>query len=202
MSLRVWTLNSNRIQGEFAHLRSRFPLQTMIDHFARVPYTSALMPKSISFWEHPINKIEEALAIRKQIAALQTKLAGLFGSDSEDKPIPAAKYRRRGKRTMSPEARERIAAAQRARWAKEKGIPESKIAPAKPAKKKGTMSAAGRAAIVAAQKARWAKIKGGTTPAPAKAKPAKMKKRTMSPEARAKIAAAAKKRWAAKKAGK
>ncbi len=40
--------------------------------------------------------------------------------DAEVAPAPLSKMQRRKKRTMSPEAREKIAAAQRARWAKQK----------------------------------------------------------------------------------
>lgn len=58
-----------------------------------------------------------------------------------------------GKRSLSPEARERIAAAQRARWAKAKGK-AGKAAP-----RRRTISAAGRAAIAKAQRERWAKAK-------------------------------------------
>jgi len=50
--------------------------------------------------------------------------------------------------TMSAAGRARIAAAQRARWAKVKGMP-----------KKRTMSASARRKIAAAQRARWAKVK-------------------------------------------
>lgn len=53
---------------------------------------------------------------------------------------------------MSAAGRARIAAAQRARWAKVKGI---KLVPSAPKKRK--MSAAAIARIRAAQKARWAK---------------------------------------------
>ena len=90
----------------------------MIDRVARVPYTPASMPKSISFWNHPINKIEEALSIRKQIAALQAKLSGMFGSTDEDEPKPAVKDKRSGKRTMSAATIAKMRAAQQARWAK------------------------------------------------------------------------------------
>jgi hypothetical protein len=174
----------------------------MIDHVTELTYTSTPMPKSISFWEHPVDRIEEALLIRKQIAALQAKLSSMFGSSDES--TPAVKGKRGGKRTMSPATIAKMRAAQQARWANKRGATESQTSTtaAKPAKRKSKMSAAGRAAIVAAQKARWAKIRGESTPASATAKPAKTKKRTMSPEARAKIAAAAKKRWAARKAGK
>jgi hypothetical protein len=59
------------------------------------------------------------------------------------------------KSKMSAAGRARIAAAQRARWAKIKAAKSPKSA--KPARKK--ISAAGIARIRAAQKARWAKIK-------------------------------------------
>lgn len=55
------------------------------------------------------------------------------------------------KRTLSAAARQRIAAAQRARWAKAKG---AKASP--PAR---TMSQAARKKIAAAQRARWAKAR-------------------------------------------
>jgi hypothetical protein len=58
---------------------------------------------------------------------------------------------KRTKRKLSAAARERIAAAQRARWAKTKG---AKASP--PARK---MSQAARNRIAAAQRARWAKAR-------------------------------------------
>jgi 16S rRNA G1207 methylase RsmC len=58
----------------------------------------------------------------------------------------------RKKRTISAAGRKRIAAAQRARWAKIKGQRVSTSA-----RKGRTMSPAARKRIVAAQKARWAK---------------------------------------------
>ena len=64
---------------------------------------------------------------------------------------------------MSPEARKRIAAAQKARWAKfhaaQGGAAPGNTAP--PAKTIGrkAMSAEGRARIAAAAKARWAKFR-------------------------------------------
>ena len=54
-------------------------------------------------------------------------------------------------RTISPAGRKRIAAAQRARWAKVKG--HAKVAP------KRTLSASSRRKIAAAQRARWAKFR-------------------------------------------
>lgn len=135
-----------------------------------------------SFWDHPIDKLEEALNLKKQIHALQAKLSSMFGSDddevSEPKKRPgfaapaAAKTKpaKAGKRTMSPEARERIAAAQRARWAKSKGTSSSSaasVSSTKPAKKgKRTMSPETKAKMAAAMKARWAAAKRKGLPGP------------------------------------
>jgi len=74
---------------------------------------------------------------------------------------------RRGPRQMSKEARDRIAAAQRARWARQKGQSATGSAPSStnnssaPATKRGPrrLSRAARAKIAAAQKARWARAR-------------------------------------------
>jgi hypothetical protein len=56
---------------------------------------------------------------------------------------------------MAVEARAKIAAGQRARWAK------ARVESTEKAVKKFTMSAAAKAKIAAAQRARWARIKAG-----------------------------------------
>jgi hypothetical protein len=63
-----------------------------------------------------------------------------------------------GTRKLSASARARIAAAQRARWAK---VRENKGAQAKVVaiRRKRTLSAAARKRIAAAQRARWAKVR-------------------------------------------
>ena len=65
-----------------------------------------------------------------------------------------------GTRKLSASARERIAAAQRARWAKvrEKAGAKAKVVPIRSKRK---LSAAARKKIAAAQRARWAKVKAG-----------------------------------------
>ena len=64
-------------------------------------------------------------------------------------------------RTISMAGRARIAAAQKARWAKlkDKSGQAKSVAPAP--KKGRTMSASARKKIAAAQRARWAKVKAG-----------------------------------------
>ena len=61
---------------------------------------------------------------------------------------------RKGK--MSAAGRRRIAAAQKARWAKIRGAVEPASSPAAPKPKKRKLSAAGRKAISEATKRRWA----------------------------------------------
>ena len=69
-------------------------------------------------------QLKQAVTVAEQIEELQAKLAGLLGgSGPVASSAPAAKAAstpvvKAGKRTMSAEARARIAAAQRARWAK------------------------------------------------------------------------------------
>jgi hypothetical protein len=66
--------------------------------------------------------------------------------------------RRGNRRHLSAAAREGIATAQRARWAKVRGNAGQKQNLVSMSKKK-TMSAAARRKIAAAQRARWAKVK-------------------------------------------
>ncbi len=61
-------------------------------------------------------------------------------------------------RRLSKSARARIAAAQRARWAKVRAN-AGKSAKVVPIREKRTLSAASRRKIAAAQRARWARVK-------------------------------------------
>ena len=120
--------------------------------------------------------------IKAEISRLQQVKALLIGTN-------AAKNRQSGrnsmagssgrKRTLSAEARERIAAAQRARWSKSKkalknrdarnssavsarkkaATGTSAVKSAKKSAKERTVSPEARARMVAGQKARWAKVR-------------------------------------------
>ena len=68
--------------------------------------------------------------------------------------------KRNGPRTMSVAGRAKIAAAQRARWAKARKNRGSQVA----APKKRVMSAAGRRRIAEAQRKRWAVLKARKAP--------------------------------------
>lgn len=102
------------------------------------------------------DQLRRALQIKEQIESLQGQLESLLsGQIVSRKPSIVNGVRRR--RTMAASARARIAAAQRARWAKVKGASSNGGAP----RKRRKMSAAGRAAIAAAQRARWARVRAG-----------------------------------------
>lgn len=134
-----------------------------------------------------VANLRQAIALAEQIEKLQSQLASLIGGGSPavstprvasavPSPTKPGKKGKRGKRVLSPEARERIAAAQRARWARAgKGKSASVTAAApvaaksKAAKKKTGLTAAGRAKLAASMKARWAARKKGA-PAPNAAK--------------------------------
>ena len=82
--------------------------------------------------------------VAKQLSGLNaalTAFANVYGGSAIN-----------GKRQISAAGRKRIAAAQRARWAKVRGK-------ARVATPKRTMSAASRRKIAAAQRARWARVK-------------------------------------------
>ena len=95
------------------------------------------------------SQLRRAADIKDKIESLQKKLAGLLGS-TDDAAAP------RKRRKMSAAGRRKIAAAQKARWAKVAGR-KSAMKPVKKVRRK--MSAAGRAKIATAAKARWAKAK-------------------------------------------
>jgi hypothetical protein len=119
-----------------------------------------------------IDQLKHALQISEQILKLETDLKSVLSGGtlaqgfetSNGKQASAEAKPRKKKSGMSAAGRARIAAAQKARWAKSKtevATTEAKAAPkaAKPGKKKRTMSPEARARIVAAQKKRWAKFK-------------------------------------------
>jgi len=124
---------------------------------------------SKSFWEHPIETIEKALDIRKKIEGLQDDLAEMCGNGTISPVVSNSALvqdRRRGKR--SPALRAKMATAQQARWAANRGA-SSKTAPLEtlanlPATKETTgVDARTRKAVV--QSAGWAKQKTISRPA-------------------------------------
>jgi hypothetical protein len=95
-----------------------------------------------------VAQLRQAISIKEKIDELEAGLAAVAGGGV------AAVSKPRGRRGMSAAGRARIAAGQKARWAKVKGA-KVEAAP----KKRRKMSAGGRARMAAAAKARWAKAK-------------------------------------------
>jgi hypothetical protein len=136
------------------------------------------MNQSRSLSDLSLTELRKVLTIKEQIADLEQELSGVFGGKTAGRKALAAvteaapvtkRGRRGGRRKMSAEARERIAAAQRARWAKQRGgkaAPEAKApkaakAPKKAGKRGGKrqLSPEARERIAAAQRARWAAVR-------------------------------------------
>jgi hypothetical protein len=120
--------------------------------------------------------LQQFIRLRRDLTAerdtLQSRLQAINEALGQSHPgseiVTAAAFRpsasgetrgRRGKRTMSPEARARIAAAQRARWAKQKGARAKQATAASNGRPKRRMRAAGRKAIAEAARKRWAAAK-------------------------------------------
>jgi hypothetical protein len=118
-----------------------------------------------------IDRLKKAVEVAEQIEKLQSDLAAILGNHTAVSAAPAAKAAKvakvaaikpagKGRRTMSPEARERIAAAQRARWAKSRGGAVVKpVVAAKAKSGKRTLSPEAREKIAAAARRRWAAFK-------------------------------------------
>jgi hypothetical protein len=114
-----------------------------------------------------IDQLKRAVSISEEIERLQEELASLLGAgvkiSASVSAVPAAPKTRRGKRGLSAEGRARIAAAQKARWAKAKGDDSAPVAaaakPGRKAKAKRNLSPEARERIRAAVKRRWAREK-------------------------------------------
>jgi hypothetical protein len=118
------------------------------------------------------NALKEFVSLRinleQERSQLQTRLNELneaLGINATEAGAPSSKSeagRQSGKRFMSAAARARIAAAQRARWAKVKGTGGA-AAPVLKSTRSGkrTMSAEAKARIAEAQRRRWARIRAG-----------------------------------------
>jgi hypothetical protein len=59
-----------------------------------------------------VNQLKRAAAVKEQIEALNKELRAILGGPANTRPVP------KKKRTMSAAAKKKIAAAQKARWAK------------------------------------------------------------------------------------
>ncbi len=93
-------------------------------------------------------QLRHAAELKEKIDALNKQLDSILGASV----AATAPKQRKG---MSAAGRAKVAAAQKARWAKIKAVKPVAKAPAKRRK----MSAAAKAKLSAAAKARWAKVK-------------------------------------------
>lgn len=96
-------------------------------------------------------------ALLQERTRIEARLAEIGRALGASAPAASVAATTTGRRTFSAATKAKMAAAQRARWAKLKGGTPAPAAAPKKARRK--LSAAGRAAIVAAAKARWAKVK-------------------------------------------
>jgi hypothetical protein len=104
-----------------------------------------------------VEQLRRVVAIKVKIERLEAKLAKVGGGRGPGRPrADAAAPVVRRRRKMSAAAKARIAAAQRARWAKVKG---REAAPATVVKKKRKVDAATKAKLAAIARARWARVK-------------------------------------------
>jgi len=92
--------------------------------------------------------------LKKERDRVQQQLSGLNAALEAFAGVYQGNKGTGSRRKMSAQGRARIAAAQRARWARVKG---QKVVPI--AKAKRTMSASARRKIAAAQRKRWARVK-------------------------------------------
>jgi hypothetical protein len=104
-----------------------------------------------------VAQLKRAIEIREQIDVLTEELGQITSGEEAPASLPPTAKKGKG---MSAAGRARIAAAQRARWAKVKGAKvEKAVASPVEKKKKRKMSPAARAKISAAAKERWKKAK-------------------------------------------
>src|SRR5437899_2816389 len=96
-------------------------------------------------------QLRRAITIKERIESLESELNQLLGSSGSE-----SNGRQTKRRGMSAAGRARIAAGQKARWAKVKG----EVEPTKPASKgRRKMSPAARKRLAASARARWKKAK-------------------------------------------
>jgi hypothetical protein len=94
-------------------------------------------------------QLKRAASIKERIDGLNRQLRGILGAPATSRAAPTRN------RTMSAPVKKKIAATQKARWAKVRGSTPA-TASAKPAAKKTVISTATRAKLSAKLKAYWA----------------------------------------------
>jgi hypothetical protein len=132
-----------------------------------------------------VKTLQEAISIRRQIENLEKRLSSVLAG------APAKPTAPTGRRYFSPGTRAKLAAAAKARWARQRAA--TTAAPTR--KGKGQLTPAGRRKLSQLMKARWAARRkaGGAKKAPAK------KKGALTPAGRKKLSELMKARWAARR---
>ena len=123
---------------------------------ATAPYSSLMKPDIKKYLALKTALLNEKARIEARLGEISQVLGQDVPAATASSGSPSAVSK---KRTFSAATKAKMAAAQKARWAKLKGKPASSPAAAPAPKKKRKLSAEGRAAIIAATKARWAKVK-------------------------------------------
>jgi hypothetical protein len=115
-----------------------------------------MFTERMNLFDLTVNQLKRAAAIKEQIEGLNKELATILGASAKSEAAPNKK------RTMSASVKKKIAAAQKARWARVQGIKPAALSvkPATKAKKKA-FSSATRAKLSAKLKAYWAAKKAG-----------------------------------------
>ena len=150
------------------------------------------------------NNVEQFVALRAALqqeqATLEARLAEITQALSASGGAATVAAVTPGKRYFSAATKSKMAAAQKARWAKLKGEQAAPASPTSaPTKAKRKYSAEAKARMAAGAKARWAKARAGQ---PAKPTVTAKPKRKLSAAGRANIIAATKARWARVNAAK
>jgi hypothetical protein len=109
----------------------------------------------MNIYDLTVNQLKRAAAIKEQIEALNKELRTILGPPTKSRAAP------KKKRTVSPEVRKRIAAAQRSRWANLRTRPATGAVQLAAKAKKKRVSPATRAKLRAKLKAYWAAKKAG-----------------------------------------
>jgi hypothetical protein len=108
-------------------------------------------------WMANLKGLESIVSqLRQQRADLVNQLRHVDAALSVLGRLNGGRFYTKPRRRLSASARRKIAAAQRARWAKQKASAKRSSTTAAP---KRHISAAGRTRIAAAARARWAKVK-------------------------------------------
>jgi hypothetical protein len=110
----------------------------------------------MDIYDLTVNQLKRAVAIKEQIEALNRELRGIFGESSNSAAASTTKA------TMSASVKRKIAATQRARWAKIRQA-KSAMGSTRSAStaKKTTFSRATRAKLSRKLKAYWAAKRAG-----------------------------------------